>query len=262
MEMKPQLSALLWALLPLFMLTSCNDDDDFPPASEVGIEGRVFVQNEFGQPLYDQRSGIQVFLEVGFRNFNLGADNVGRYRLSGAPTGSYTATYSKNSNYSVVMRKNLVVNNVSPNFEVLNGFQQFPSVTLTLLPITTFGNVSAVLQGNGDDEAFQLMVQSSLSPPPPPTGQSKGFRVFAAVGAEVNKDNYDFQKHMTTLSSTFSITLEDELFTQISSNPGTVISLRLYGDANFDESYEDPTGKVIFPNLSAEPSQIVSVVLP
>ncbi|HKK38099.1 MAG TPA: hypothetical protein VJ949_01620, partial [Cryomorphaceae bacterium] len=86
--------SLFYSLLLLLTLTSCNSDDDkdndFP--SSTGIRGRVLTQNEFQQPLYDERDDVEMQLEVGFREFLLDADNVGQWQLSSAPVGTYTFT--------------------------------------------------------------------------------------------------------------------------------------------------------------------------
>lgn len=251
--------SFFWALIVAPLLISC--DDEIPePVPSAGIEGRVWTQNEFGQPLHDQRSGVNVFLETGFRNFNLAADQVGRYRLPGAPVGTYRATYSK-AGFGKMIVSGLRLNTANPAYEVLNGFHQFPSVTLTQLPITDFSNVNVSLQGGGAQGPLTLIVTGTMAPAPPPTGQSKGARIFVRSGNTVSKADYDFQKHFTSNTAQFTIELGAELFGTIPNTTGSVISVRLYGDSNFDESYND-AGLLVFPNLSLAPSQSISVVLP
>lgn len=251
------LSMLAFASM-VFVLSACDEDDDLPP-TETGIEGRVFVQNEFGEPLYNQRGGTSIFLEVGFRSFNIQGDQVGRYRLSGAPVGTYTATYSKDGCGTIVIR-GIRVNVVTPSFPVLNGFQQWPSVTLTKLPTTAFTGLSATL--NGQEPPLSLLINATMVPAPPPTGQPKGFRVFVASGDDVSSTNYNFQKHFTSTTAEIDLLLEDELFDNIPNVSGGMLSIVIYGDANFDESFELQNEEVVFPNLTLEPSDRVTVVLP
>lgn len=256
-KLRALLSMLAFASM-VFVLSGCQDDDDLPP-SETGIEGRIFVQNEFGEPLYNERGGTSIFLEVGFRSFNLQGDQVGRYRLSGAPVGTYTATYSK-AGCGTIVRKGIRVNSVTPSFQVLDGYQQWPSVTLTKLPTTTFTGVTATL--NGQAPPLSLQVNATMVPAPPPTGQAKGYRLFVATGDNVSRTSYNFQKHFTTTTAEIDILLEEELFDNIPSVSGGMLSIILYGDANFDESYELQNEQVVFPNLTVQPSAMVTVVLP
>jgi hypothetical protein len=252
---------ILWAFSLLIIINSCDDGLVEPPAV-AGIDGRVWVQNEFGQPLYEERSGISIFLQTGFRSFNVSGDNAGRYRVGNAPVGTYMARYSK-SGFSTIERRNLRLNTANPVFEVLNGFHQFPSVTLTELPTTGFVNMATNLQGSGDvAEPFELTVGATLVPPPPPTGQAKGYRVFVSTGTEVSSSVYVYQSHYTSTNALFEIALGNELFGEIPNTSGSIISVILYGDANFDESYLNEDDELIFPNLSTAPSQIMSVVLP
>ncbi|MCA1752108.1 MAG: carboxypeptidase-like regulatory domain-containing protein [Cryomorphaceae bacterium] len=255
---------LLLIVMPVqaFLLTSCNDDDFPEPPATTNIEGRVFTQNEFGQPLYDERSGVSVYLETGFRNFNVMGNNTGVYRLSNAPTGTYIMRYSKN-NFGTVEKNGLRVITTNPRFEIIDGFQQIPSVTLTKLPTTSFNSVQAVLNGNPEQGTpLTLSISATMVPPPPPTGQAKGYRIFVGIGNSVTRQNYIFQKHVTSTVEDLEDVLEEELFGSIPNTPGSVLSVVLYGDANFDESYENQTGQIIFPNLSVEPSAVVSVIIP
>lgn len=253
---------LLTVLAPVLLFTSCDDDEFDNPPPLTSVEGRVFTQNEFGQPLYNERAGVSIYLETEFRNFNLEGNNEGIYRLSNIPTGTYMMRYSK-ENYGTIERRGLRVINTNPQFEILEGYQQIPSVTLTQLPTTSFNNVQAVLAGDPDqDIAFTLTLSATMVPPPPPTGQAKGYRIFVGVGNSVSKENHIFQKHMTSTVADLQEVLEEELFEIIPNTPGSVLSVVLYGDANFDETYEDDTDRVIFPNLSVEPSAVVSVIIP
>ncbi len=259
MKMNLGLKMIVAAAFSALVLTACSDDDFGDAADNANIEGRVWTQNEFGQPLYEERSGITVFLQTGFRNFNLAGDQVGRYRLEEAPIGTYTARYSK-PGFGTIERRGIRVNANSPVLEVIAGFQQFPSVTITKLPTTTFSNLSASLEGQ--QSPFALKVSGNLVPPPPPTGQAKGYRVFVGTASDVSRDSFVFQKHYSSTTAGFENTIGQELFSQVPGSPGSVLFVRVYGDANFDESYTDQTGKVNFPNLSTVPSDVLSVVLP
>lgn len=263
MKMTTKILLLLTVLAPALVLTSCKGDDDFPtPPATTSLEGRVFTQNEFGQPLYNERAGVSVYLETGFRTFNIQGNNTGVYRLTNAPTGTYMMRYSK-TNYGTIERRGLRVITTNPQFEILDGFQQIPSVTLTKLPTTSFNNVQAVLSGDPDDDIpFTLTVSATMVPPPPPTGQAKGYRIFVGIGNSVSKQNYIFQKHLTSTAENLQDVLEEELFGSIPNTPGSVLSVVIYGDANFDETYEDETDQVIYPNLSVQPSAVVSVIIP
>lgn len=264
MKMSKKIFLLLAVLMPAFVLTSC-DDDDFPDTPPVtSVEGRVFTQNEFGQPLWNERSGVTVYLETTFRNFTVQGNNTGIYRVSNIPGGPYMMRYSK-PGYGTILRKGIPIQTGNPQFEVIDGFQQLTTVTLTKLPTTTFTSVQAVLTGDPEEEEgdpFILTVAATMSPPPPPTGQAKGFRIFVGTNSNVSRENYVFQKHYSTTDAEFTVEIEDELFDLIPSTPGSLLWVAVYGDANFDESYEDQTDQVIFPNLTSEPGQRVSVVIP
>ncbi len=255
-------------LFPLFaaaaLLTACNGDDpeeDFPNAT--GIDGRVLVQNEFGQPLYNERNGISVLLETGFRSFPLQADNIGRWQIGSAPVGQYTITYKKTGCGTLVFR-NIIISTTNPAFEILSGFQRMTTATLTKLPDAVFQNLALDLttNQNGGTTTYTLAVNGTIIPGPPPNGQPKGYRVFVARTATVSKTNYEFQQHFTTLTENFSATIGSDVFSGINAIPGQTLYVTLYGDANFDLSQQNPNESFTFPNLTLEPSSTVSVVLP
>lgn len=262
MKISKKFLLLLAVLVPVLVLTSCNDDD-FPESTPfVNIEGRIFTQNEFGQPLYSERSGVNIYLETDFRNFDVQGNNTGVFRLTNAPTGTYMIRYSK-ENYGTIERRGIRLVSANPDFEIIDGFQQIPSVTLTKLPTTSFNNVQAVLNGEPEEgDTLTLSVAATMVPPPPPTGQAKGYRIFVGTGNTVSNESYIFQEHFSSTDANLTQVFEEELFSNIPSTPGSVLSVVLYGDANFDETYEDGTGQLIFPNLSEDPSSAVSVVIP
>ena|GEM_PF-1948718 len=253
-----------FAIAMVFMLASCNDDDainDFPNGT--GITGRVGVQNEFQQPLYDERNGITVDLEVGFQSFSVQADNVGIYRLGGAPLGLYQVTFSKEG-YSTVTVRNWQVSNTQPVFPIEDGFQKFPTVTITRLPSTVFDNFTLDLSAVqvGASTIYDLVVGATLVPGPPPTGQSKGYRLFFGTDADVSPENYIFQEFGTTLSPNITLNYDNSWFQSLALSAGDLIYVAIYGDANFDQMIENPDGTVDFPNLTLEAGGAASAVLP
>ncbi len=137
----------------LLVIAGCDGDDgpedDF--GNNTGIKGRVLVQNEFTQPLYDDREGINVTLNVGFNDFSVAASSVGNWQLAGAPVGTYTITYSK-AGFSTVIIDSILVSTVNPQYAVDNGFQKLPTVSITRLPTTEFNNfmldLSFTVQGS------------------------------------------------------------------------------------------------------------------
>src|SRR5690554_2553428 len=131
---------VLILLLFTSSVMSCEDKDntdDFGAGS--GIKGKVNVQNEFEQPLYENRSGINVHLEVGYRDFNVVGDNVGNWQLPGAPVGTYKLTFSK-AGYSTIVLRDIELSYAFPTYPIDNQFQKLPSVTITKLPTTQFNN--------------------------------------------------------------------------------------------------------------------------
>ncbi len=245
-------------------IAGCNEndsDDDFP--DQTGIQGKVLVQNEFGQPLYEERNGISVLLETGFRSYDLDADNVGYWQVGGAPVGSYTITYKKTGCGTIIAR-NVLISTTSPVFEVIGGFQQMATPTLTKLANASFSglNLDLTTNVNGGTTTYTLDVSGTIIPGPPPTGQAKGYRVFLARTSTVSKDNYEFQQHATTTTAAFTTTIDSSVLSELNVVPGQTLYVAVYGDSNFDFSQERPNGSFAFPNLSIEPSAAISVVLP
>lgn len=255
--------ALLFILLASSLM-SCEDDDPAPGFGEgSGIKGKVNVQNEFQQPLYDERNGIQVFLEVGYRDFTVMADNVGNWQLADAPVGTYTITYSKEG-YSKIVQKNVALSYTNPNYQVDNRFQKLPSVTITKLPLTDFTDVELALNATpvGQDTVYTLNLSATMVPAPPPTGQAKGYRIFIGEDENVSPENYIFQEYHSTTSAAISQTYNNEWFTNLGLSSGDAIYAAMYGDVSFNLEVVNKDSVLTFPNLSATPGGMASVVLP
>jgi len=257
--------SLFYALFFLLTLASCNNDNDenndFP--SSVGIRGKVLTQNEFQQPLYDERNGVEMQLEVGFREFFLDADNVGQWQLGGAPVGTYAFTIEKEG-YGTIKQRGIRISTVNPEFSVFNGFQTVPTFVITKLPITQFEDIALDLTFSEmeEDTIWDLDISAVMSPAPPPTGQAKGYRVFWGTDELLNTENYLFQDHYTSTSAQIDLNFNDQVFDSLGVQSGDVIYAQFYGDANFNLEITNQDGTLTFPNLSEEPSAIVSVALP
>lgn len=261
----------MFLLVGFFGLVSCEDDDntesDFPIGK--GISGRVMVQNEFQQPLYDERDGIGVYLEVGFQDYTLSADVIGTYILGGAPVGTYTATYSK-AGFGTIISSGIKVSETSPELPIYNGYQRFPTATITKLPETVFSNLNMdlniveVLNGLGEviDTLYTLTIDATMVPPPPPTGQQKGYRLFLGNDDDVSPEIYISQRHYTSTTEDIQVILYDDWFKANDIKSGDVIWASLYGDANFDLSQTMQDGTIVYPNISEEVGALGSAVLP
>ncbi len=253
---------LLLVLTP-FVLVSCNNDDDGAFPNNVGIKGKILTQNEFAQPIYEERDGINVFYETGFRDFTVQGDVVGNYQLGGAPVGQYTITYSK-PGFGTIINRNISISTVNPAYPIDNGFQKLPQVTLTKLPNTSFQTLSLELDAtvNGSDTTYELHLTTTMIPAPPPNGLEKGFRVFIGDSPLVSVEDFIFQKHYTTDEAIIELTIGNELFSELDPESGDEIYVIVYGDASFDLVDTRPDESLRFPNITAEASPAASVTLP
>jgi len=242
--------------------SSCDDDeDDNPITDDASLEGKVRVQNEYQQPLYDERDGILVFMEVGFQSYAVNADNIGNYVLSGAPTGTYTITASKEG-FGTIVKEGIQISNISPNFPVQEGNQILPTITITKKPTTEFNDLSLEVNSNmADPPEYTLTLNSEMNPPPPPTGQSKGFRLFIGQDETVGPENYIYQEHFTSTEAEVEVIYENNWFETLELVQGDAIFAAIYGDANFDQVLV-LSNDTIFPNLTVNVGDISSVVLP
>ena len=251
-------------LILITSLTSCGDKDtkdDFGTGS--GIKGRINVQNEFEQPLYEERSGINVALEVGYRDFDVIADNVGNWQLTDAPAGTYKITYSK-AGFSTIVQRGVKLSYTHPVFPVDNVFQKIPSVTITKLPTTQFNNFELALNATpvGQDTIYTLNLSAVMLPAPPPTGHKKGYRIFIGKDENVSSENYLYQEYFNTSSANISHTYDNAWFTAIGIHSGDAIYAAIYGDASFQLEGEDDEGVITFPNIAVSPGAVSSVLLP
>jgi hypothetical protein len=249
-------------------LAACNEsdsEDDFP--SNISIRGTVLTQNEFQQPLYEQRDGIDLLLEVGFREFEVDADNIGRWQLPGAPVGTYTFTVEKEG-FGTVVYRGIKISTVNPEYPVVEGFQQIPRFILTEIPTSTIQDVmldlsfETEMNGSQTDTTWSLTVSGTHNPGPPPTGQAKGCRVFLGTDEFVSSENYFFQEHLTTATPGFSTLVPDSVFKANQIGSGDVLHARIYPDANFDQAIELQNDVVLFPNLGESQTDVISVALP
>ncbi|MCA1763790.1 MAG: carboxypeptidase-like regulatory domain-containing protein [Flavobacteriales bacterium] len=256
-------------LIPvLLVFSSCEDDENSTPISNnVNFKGKIFVQNEFQQPLYDERSGIQVLAEVGFQSFPISADAVGQYQLSSAPVGTYTLTISKDG-FSNIVVSNLAMSAISPNFPVEDGFQKLPTYTITKLPSTVFENLNLDLESTitgeepDQDTLFTLTITSTMIPEPPPTGQAKGFRIFISDDPDVGPEEYIYQEHYASTAADVEVIFNSEWFDELELRSGDALFAAIYGDANFNQEIAIAEGDTLFPNITPEVGAFSSVVLP
>ena len=259
---------VLFNIFPLLLFglalgfTACDDDEaDNPITDDANLEGKIRVQNEFQQPLYDERDGILVIMEVGFQSFAVNADNIGNYVLFGAPTGTYTITASKET-FGTIVQNGIQISNVSPNYPVVEGSQVLPTLTLTKRPTTEFSELTLEVGSNQDDPPqYTLTIGSEMNPPPPPTGQAKGFRIFIGSDETVGPDNYIYEEHFSSTEATVEVMFENDWFNSLGLEQGDAIFAAIYGDANFDQRLvlENDT---VFPNITVNVGDISSVVLP
>jgi hypothetical protein len=252
---------ILFLLLGSFIVVSCNEndpDDDFP--NNVGIAGRVNAQNEFEQPLWNERNGVQILLETGFRSFDVQGDNTGNFQLAGAPVGSYTITYSKPGFGKRIIR-NINISTTNPSFPLENGFQRIPTATITQLPLTEFENVSVDLNELGGGN-YELTVNATMVPAPPANGLQKGYRVFIGNSPQLSIEDYQFQEHGVSSNAELLLTYGNGLFDSLNVDSGDLIYVIIHGDSNFDLTEEFPAGVLRFPNVTPTSSELVSIVLP
>lgn len=251
-------------LIILLILTGCEDKetiDDFGNGS--GIKGKIHVQNEFEQPLYDKRGGINVHFEVGYRTFDVVGDAQGNWQLAGAPVGTYKITFSK-AGYSTIVLRNIKLSYTHPVYAVDNLFQVLPTVSLTKLPSTTFSNFNLNLIGGqgGDTSSYSLELSAVMVPAPPPTGHKKGYRIFIGKDEDTSAENYIYQAYYNTQSAEISHTFDKNWLSEKGISSGDAIYAAIYGDASFDQTYENDKGELVFPNITTEPGAVASVVLP
>ncbi len=253
-------------LFAALILSACDNSDsdiDFP--NNIGLTGKINVQNQYQQPLYGERDGIKVILEVGYRSFPIQADNVGYYDINDAPVGTYTATYSK-PGYGTIIRRGLKVSTVNPTFQVQDGMQVLPTVTITKIPNTSFADEALTLNYqvvNEIDTVYNLKLSARIVPGPPPTGQAKGYRVFIGTDPLLTPTNYLYQSHHNTLTDTFSVSFGTAFLDTNGIKSGDMVYALLYGDANFDVQQNPMADEVpAFPNISLEPGELTSIALP
>lgn len=246
-------------------LAGCNNDDEDQPkfGEGSGIKGKINVQNEFQQPLYEERDGINVLFEVGFREFEVTANNTGKWQLAGAPVGTYTITYSK-AGYSTIVQDNIALSYTNPNYQIDNLFQQLPTVTITKLPLTDFQDFELDLNSTelGDDTIYSLDLTATMQPAPPPTGQAKGYRIFIGEDENVSPENYIYQEYFSTTDANISQTFDNDWFTSLGLSSGDALFAAIYGDVSFNMERENEDGSLSFPNLSETQGGLASVVLP
>lgn len=221
------------------------------------------VQNEFQQPLYGERDGIEVFLETGYQDFAVTADNTGEWLLSGAPVGNYTITYSKEG-YSKVIQTGIHISNTVPNYPVDNGFQKLPTATITRLPLTEFEDFEMDLNVDTqmDDTIYSLAITATMLPAPPPTGQAKGYRIFIGEDETVSPENYIYQEYFSTTTAAIEVTYDDDWFADRDIQSGDALFAAIYGDVSFNQEIQLSDSTTVFPNISQMQGGLASVVLP
>ena len=246
----------------MIILAACDEDkeEDFP--SNVTLKGSVLTENEYGQPLYDQRGGVTVNFETGYRTFTSTGDALGKYALSSAPVGTYVITYSK-PGFGTVEKTGVIISTVDPQYPVDHGAQVLPTVKLVQKSTASFNNLSLdyTWQFSGQDTLITLLVSASMVPAPA-NGLEKGFRVFLAKVPSVSASQYRLQKHFSTTDGDIAVAFDNTLLADSGIKRGDQVYVVLYGDAPQNTQYINSKGTLVFPNLSVQSSEVATLALP
>ena len=201
-------------------------------------------------------------------------DQTGKFVIKDLPIGNYVLRYKKDGHddYRVFNIRHVGGGN-TPNYLPVRN----PGLELRSRSLTRFINPKAEL-------AFSnfVRVSATMQSPDPvsSTNSSRGAALFASTSPDVSKDNFE-QAYAGSISQvqfdprTYSYDLKSGLFTLGISTAGRfksgqTVYFRLYGascgctDLLFGgRGYTDPeTGKFVYSELNAQPTEVFSLKLP
>lgn len=92
----------------------------------------------------------------------------------------------------------------------------------------------------------------------------KYIRIFYSADSTVSSSNYSYYSEAYEITThNFELPIASEKLNEEGFASGSTIYMKVYGDAYWNNSYDDPlTGKLIIPNLSPNSPNTVSFVVP
>jgi hypothetical protein len=244
----------LLATTAVVVVGACIKGPAGPPLSGTW-SGFLYLHDEYGAPLFSD-SGITVTLGSTASDTSV-TGPVGAYSFSGIDVGVYTLKYSGPG---------------IGTFFALN--QQFVGGGTVNIPGVNLGQISTgVITGfamapspSGDT----ILATGTITAPP--AGVSRYVRLFYSltsnVGAgvtvwTVTGPSAGSPYAVSTAAFTIPVSGQDLLLLRRAFGSGKTVNVIAYADSYFENSYTDATtGKPIFPNVSAKPSNVTTFVMP
>jgi hypothetical protein len=242
----------LLATTAVVVLSACKGPAG-PPLSG-SWSGFLYLHDEYGAPLVSD-SDITVTLLPTTDTSITGA--AGAYSFSTIDVGVYTLRYSGPGIGTYIAANQQFVG---------GGTVNIPGVNLGQISTGVIAGFAMTPSASGDT----ILATGSISAPP--AGVSRYVRLFyssasnvgAGLGAwTVTGPASGSPYGVSTAAFTIPVTGQDLLLLRRAFASGKTVNVIAYAESYFENSYTDATtGKPVFPNVSAKPSNVTTFVMP
>lgn len=249
LPLKQHLKSLLFLLTCLLFAYGCKGSDGAAgptgPSLSGSLVGFAYLYDVNGIRATDN-SGITVSIEG--QTATATTNSAGKWVLPNLQTGIYTLVFSK-AGYGT--QKTI-------EFQFTGGGEEYVGIkSVCKLPNFFATGLSATVS------SLSISLNGTLS-----GAESIGFHTthfFVAMNSNVssNPANYLYSLTLTTNSLSFSSSIAVPSLNSVGITSGQTIYIVAYGETSPSSSYVDlATGRLVYPNVSSLPSNVVSVVVP
>jgi len=244
-----KINSLVIILLTLSFLACNKDEKDTPPVTSSSISGKVALFDQ-SQTVVDN-SNMTVTVEGSSPTLSAQTDASGNFTITDVPFGTYNLTFNK-ADYGTYKYFDITLTESGGASNITE------TINLGQISNTSFINKFSIrVVGENLEIIGAIDPEGTIE-------NSKYVRMFYSTDENVSSTNYSsYSESYAVTSVNFELTITKEELIDEGFASGTTVYLKIYGDSYWNNSYEDPlSGKMVFPNLSANSPDIVSFIVP
>lgn len=242
-----KINSLIVILITLSFF-ACNKDEEEKKETTSSISGKVALYDE-GQTSADN-SDMTVTVEGTSPLITSKTDGSGEFTIENVPFGTYNLLFDKTGYgtykyFDASLTETGGTLNLSGTFEL---GQQSNLIITDFMVHISHGSI---------DYTGTIHPAGTADNP-------KYARIFYSADSTVSSSNYTYYSEAYEISANaFEFPIVSEKLYDEGFASGTTVYLKIYGDAYWNNSYEDPiSGDMVFPNLSPDSPETVSFVIP
>lgn len=242
-----KINSLIVILIALSFF-ACNKDEEEKKETASSISGKVALYNEGLTSV--ENSDMTVTVEGTSPLLTAHTDADGNFIIENVPFGTYNLFFEK-TGYGAYKYFNATLTETGGPLnlsETIDLGQQSSLIITDFMVHISHGSIDYT--GTVDPEGT--------------ADTPKYVRIFYSADSTVSSSNYSYYSEAYEITtSTFEFPITSEKLNEEGFASGSTVYMKVYGDAYWNNSYEDPiSGDMVFPNLSIDSPETVSFVIP